>query len=199
MYSGEFIEDYDDLEDAYRADFTTISEIGNEGVLALLQESKGAERSGHTSPNHRIAPKLLQVLETHEHKRVFVSVYNQSVYRIQEIIDCCMASHRKMVFYSKELRELVERLKDIGYEVDPTLVVDPQDFDNSMKDVVVIISGQGKSLFKTINNIANNELDSIDFDQDDVIVVASPVVPGVENEFKSMENDMYKKRVKSLS
>ena len=113
VYSGEFIEDYDDLEDAYRADFTTISEIGNEGVLALLQESKGAERSGHTSPNHRIAPKLLQVLETHEHKRVFVSVYNQSVYRIQEIIDCCMASHRKMVFYSKELRELVERLKDI--------------------------------------------------------------------------------------
>lgn len=38
VYSGEFIEDYDDLEDAYRADFTTISELGNEGVLVLLQE-----------------------------------------------------------------------------------------------------------------------------------------------------------------
>ena len=193
VYSGEFIEDYDDLDDAYRADFTTISELGNEGVLVLLQESKGAERSGHTSPSHRISPKLLQVLETHENKRVFVSVYTQSVYRIQEIIDCCMASRRKMVFYSKELRDLVGRLKEIGYEVDPSLVIDPADFDNSMKDVVVIISGQGKSLFKTINNIANNELESIVFDQDDVIVVASPVVPGVENEFKSMENDMYKK------
>lgn len=104
-----------------------------------------------------------------------------------------MANHRKMVFYTKELRDLVDRLKEIGYEVDPSLVIDPADFDNSMKDVVVIISGQGKSLFKTINNIANNELESIVFDQDDVIVVASPVVPGVENEFKSMENDMYKK------
>ncbi len=90
-----------------------------------------------------------------------------------------MANHRKMVFYTKELRDLVERLKEIGYEVDPSLVIDPADFDNSMKDVVVIISGQGKSLFKTINNIANNELESIVFDQDDVIVVASPVVPGV--------------------
>ena len=104
-----------------------------------------------------------------------------------------MANHRKMVFYTKELRDLVDRLKEIGYEVDPSLVIDPADFDNSMKDVVVIISGQGKSLFKTINNIANNELESIVFDQDDVIVVASPVVPGVEKEFKSMENDMYKK------
>lgn len=113
VYSGEFIEDYDDLEDAYRADFTTVSELGNEGVLVLLQESKGAERSGHTSPSHRISPKFLQVLELHENQRVFVSVYTQSVYRIQEIIDCCMTSHRKMVFYSKELRDLVERLKEI--------------------------------------------------------------------------------------
>lgn len=193
VYSGEFIEDYDDLDDAYRGDFTTCSELGNEGVLVLLQESKGAERSGHTSPNHRITPKLMRVLETHENKRVFVSVYTQSVYRIQEILNCCMASHRKMVLYSKELRELVERLKDIGYEVDPSLIIDPNAYDNSMKDVVVIISGQGKSLFKTINNIANNELDTLDFDQDDCIVLASPVVPGVENDFKSMENDIYKK------
>lgn len=50
-----------------------------------------------------------------------------------------MANHRKMVFYTKELRDLVDRLKEIGYEVDPSLVIDPADFDNSMKDVVVII------------------------------------------------------------
>lgn len=34
-----------------------------------------------------------------------------------------MASRRKMVFYSKELRDLVGRLKEIGYEVDPSLVI----------------------------------------------------------------------------
>ncbi len=193
VYSGEFIEDYDDLEDAYRGDFATLSEIGNEGVLVLLQESKGAERNGHTSPNHRVSPQLSRVLETHENNRVFVSVYTQSVYRIQEILDCCLSNNRKIVLYNQELRELVERLKDVGYEVDERYIIDPQNFDNSMKDVVVIISGQGKSLFKTINNIANNEVETIAFDQDDVIVIASPIVPGVENDFKSMENDIYKK------
>ena len=193
VYSGEFIEDYDDLEDAYRADFTVLSELGNEGVLVLLQESKGAERSGHTSPNHRVTPQLARVLETHENKRIFISVYTQSVYRIQEILDCCMNNNRKMVLYNPELRDLVERLKDIGYEIDDNLIIDPEDFDNSMKDVVVIISGQGKALFKTINNIANNELEDVAFDQDDVIVIASPIVPGVENDFKSMENDIYKR------
>ena len=67
-----------------------------------------------------------------------------------------------------------------------------------MRDLVVICSGQGKSLFKTISNIANNEVDEIDFDSDDVIVIASPVVPGVEQEFKSMENDIYKEEGKII-
>ena len=61
VYSGEFIEDYDALDDKYRGDFSTITELGNEGVFILLQESKGAERTGHTSPNHRITPRLSQV------------------------------------------------------------------------------------------------------------------------------------------
>lgn len=192
VYSGEFIEDYNDLDDYYRGDFRTITELGNEGVLVLMQESKGADRSGHTSPNHQLSPRFMEVLEQHEKSRVFVSVYTQSVYRIQEIIDCCIAYNRKMLFYTKELQELVSYLAEIGYEVPKNLVVDPANLDNKMRDIVVICSGQGKSLFKKINNIANNEVSDIAFDSDDVIVIASPIVPGVEKEFKNMENDIYK-------
>lgn len=198
VYSGEFIEDYDDLDDQYRGDFRTITELGNEGVLVLLQESKGAERSGHTSPYHRVSPRFMQVLEQHEHSRVFVSVYTQSVYRIQEIIDCCIQYNRKMLFYTKELQELVGYLDEIGYHVPNNLIVDPSHLENDMKDIVVICSGQGKSLFKMINNIANNEVNEIDFDSDDVIVIASPIVPGVEQEFKNMENDIYKEEGKII-
>ena len=84
-----------------------------------------------------------------------------------------------MLFYTKELQELVSYLEELGYEVPKELIVDPKSLDNDMRDLVVICSGQGKSLFKMISNIANNEVDEIDFDSDDVIVIASPVVPGV--------------------
>ena len=43
-----------------------------------------------------------------------------------------------------------------------------------------------------MSNIANNEVEDIVFTQNDVIVIASPVIPGVEKVFKSMENDIYK-------
>lgn len=192
VYSGEFIEDYDDLHDSYRGDFTTCSKLGNEGVLVLLQESKGAERSGHTAPNHRITEKFSQVLEQTDHNRVFVSVYTQSVYRIQEIIECCIQYNRPMIFYSKELRELVANLEDFNVSIPKNLILDPSLIKEAPDNVVLIISGQGKSLFKTMSNIANNEVDDIVFTQNDVIVIASPVIPGVEKVFKSMENDIYK-------
>ncbi len=192
VYSGEFIEDYDDLEDSYRGDFTTMSTLGNEGVLVLLQESRGAERSGHTSPNHRISPNLESVFQNHEHQRVFVSVYTQSVYRIQEIVDCCLKYNRKMYFYNKEIRDILKSLKTVGYEVPEDFVVDTKHFNNDMKDVVVIISGQGPSLFKKLNNIANNEVDDIRFTSDDIVCIASQVISGVEKDFGTMENDIYK-------
>ncbi len=192
VYSGEFIEDYDDLDHAYRGDLGTLSKLGTEGVFLLLQESKGADRSGHTSPNHRLAPHFAEVLQHNEHKRIFVSVYLQSVYRLQEVIATCIKYKRKMMFYTPESRRLLETLKTIGYEVDPKYIVDEKKFKNDLKDVVVIISQQGPSLFKTINNIANNEGDIIDFTHDDIICVASPIVPGAEKDFSSMENDVYK-------
>lgn len=198
VYSGEFIEDYDDLDDMYRGDFTTCSKLGNEGVLVLLQESKGAERTGHTAPNHKIEHNFNQVLEHNEKNRVFVSVYTQSVYRIQEIIDSCISYNKKMVFYTKELRELIADLAEMGYTIPSNLVLDPSKIKDVTEDVVVIISGQGKSLFKMLSNIANDEVEDIDFTSNDVIVIASPVIPGVEKVFKAMENDIYKEEGKII-
>lgn len=192
VYSGEFIEDYDDLDISYRGDLATLSKLGTEGVFLLLQESKGADRTGHTSPNHRLAPHFAEVLQHNEKKRIFVSVYLQSVYRLQEIIATCIKYKRKMLFYTPESRRLLETLKTIGYEIDSRYIIDEKNFDNNKKNVVVIISQQGPSLFKTINNIANNEVDTIDFTNDDMICIASPIVPGAEKDFSSMENDVYK-------
>ena len=197
VYSGEFIENYDDLDNNYRGNITICAKLGKEGVLVLLQESKGAERSGHTSPNHRITPKINETLENYENSRVFVSVYTQSVYRIQEIISSCIEHGRKMVLYTKELQELVKNLESIGFEIPPEYIVDVSEIDQ-IDNVVVLISGQGKPLFKLMSNIANNEVDDINFQSSDVIVIATPLVPGVEKVFKSMENDIYMREGKII-
>lgn len=192
VYSGEFIENFDDLDEHYRGNITICSKLGQEGVLALMQESKGAERSGHTSPAHRIAPVLTDTFTQYNDRRIFISIYTQSVYMIQEILETCEKMQRKLVLYDKELRRLVDGLEEIGIHVPRDLIV-PVDKIDTCPNCVVVISGQGKPLFKQLSNIANNEVEDIKFDSHDVIVIASPVVPGVETEYKSMENDIYKR------
>ncbi len=191
VYSGEFIEDYTSLSDAYRGDFTTPAQFRNEGVLVLMQDSKGADRTGHTAPYHRIAPHFANILEKYENKRIFVSVYTQSVFRIQELIDTCISFNRKILLYTEELRSLIKDLEDIGYTIPSSVLVDVNQIDH-IPNVVVLIGGTGKAVTNLLSNICNNEVDDIDFTSEDVIVLATPVLPGVEREFKQMENDIYK-------
>ena len=191
VYSGEFIEDYTSLSDAYRGDFTTPAQFRNEGVLVLMQDSKGADRTGHTAPYHRIAPHFANILEKYENKRIFVSVYTQSVFRIQELIDTCISFNRKILLYTEELRSLIKDLEDIGYTIPSSVLVDVNQIDH-ISNVVVLIGGTGKAVTNLLSNICNNEVDDIDFTSEDVIVLATPVLPGVEREFKQTENDIYK-------
>ena len=192
VYSGEFVENFDDLDDHFRGNITICSKLGQEGVLVLMQESKGAERSGNTSPRHRILPILEDTFTQYPDRHIFISVYTQSVYQIQEVMAACREANRPLVLYDKELRRLVDGLEEIGIDIPRHLIIRvdrTRDHDNT----VILISGQGTPLFKQLSNIANNEVDDVQFSQDDVIVIASPVVPGVETVYKSMENDIYKR------
>ena len=198
VYSGEFIENYDDLSENYRGNITIGADLGKEGVLVLMQESKGAERNGHTAPNNRIDKKLNKLLYLNHDSRLFISCYTQSVYRIQEIIDCCIKQERKLVLYTKELRSLIDGLAYIGYKIPDGVVVDASKIDE-YTNVVVLISGQGKPLFTLMSNIANDEVNDITIKPDDLFVIASPVVPGVEKVFRNMENDIYKRDGKIIN
>ena len=192
VYSGEFVENFDDLDDHFRGNITICSKLGQEGVLVLMQESKGAERSGNTSPRHRILPILEDTFTQYPDRHIFISVYTQSVYQIQEVMAACREANRPLVLYDKELRRLVDGLEEIGIDIPRHLII-PVDRTRDHDNPVILISGQGTPLFKQLSNIANNEVDDVQFSKDDVIVIASPVVPGVETVYKSMENDIYKR------
>lgn len=192
VYSGEFIAEYDDVSEAYQGDYAFATRFKNDGVMLLLQDSKGAERPDHTSPKHKIKPYFDKVLSDYEHNRIFIATYTQSVYRIQEIIRACIEHRRKMCFYTPELQKLIAGLQAITYDVPDDLVVDSAQI-NKLDDVVVLISGQGRALFQLMSNIANNEVADVEFKEDDVIISAMPLLPGLEKEYRDMENDIYKR------
>ncbi|MCR0431451.1 ribonuclease J [[Clostridium] innocuum] len=192
VYTGEFIIDYDMLQQEYLCDLNELSDIGKRGVLCLLSESQSADRIGHTAPKHRITNLIEPIIEA-SHSRILISSYSQSLFRIIEIIELAKKYNRKIFFHDKGMRELLHQLELVKYyHVPREMEVKEKDFKDDMEDVVVLITGNGKNLFRTMSNIANHEDKFVSFRKTDTIIVASPIVSGTELDANSMENEIYK-------
>lgn len=193
VYTGEFIVDYDMLQKEYLCDLNELSNIGKKGVLCLLCESQGADKSGHTAPKHRITSLIEPIFEASEGTRILISCYSQSLFRIIEIIELAKKFNRKIFFHDKGIRELLKHLETMKYyRVPKEMEINEKNFSDDMEDVVVLISGNGKNLFRTMTNIANHEDAHVSFRTSDTIIVASPIVSGTELDASNMENEIYK-------
>ncbi len=192
VYSSEFIVDYDVKMDAFRFDINEVTELGSKGVLALLTESVGSTREGHSSPNHRITAQVEPIFDAAQ-GRIVCTAYSQNLYRVIELIELANKFNRKIMIYDEELRSLMGDLAELGYYRIPAgLEIAPQNFSNDMQNVVVIIGGTGKTIFRKVHKIAIREDDIIQLRDTDTVIVASPAVPGTERNASNMEDDLYK-------
>lgn len=192
VYTSEFIVDYDTKTDAFKFDMTDIMEIGRRGVLVLLSESVGATREGHSAPQHRIT-KILEPYFEDAKGRIIVTTYSQNLYRVIELVELANRFNRKVMIYDDELRSLMQDMANLGYYRIPAgLDIAPQNFDNNLDNTLILVAGNGKTIFKKMHNIATHEDNVIQLRPSDTVIIASPAVPGTEREESSMEDDLYK-------
>jgi len=198
VYTSEFIIDFDASE-YFGCDITEFAEIGKKGVLALMTESVSADRAGFTSPRHRITQEITTAFDK-EGGRILVMLYEQNIYRLIEVIELANKHNRKIVFYNDIQRQYIGHLEKLGYYKIPIgLEIHKDKYNNDLDNVLVIISGTGPNVFRIMHKMAMNEDALIEIKPDDVVVIASPVVPGTEKEAATMENELYKEGCKVIS
>ena len=196
VYASEFIFDYDFLNKAFSMDVNALSEMGKNQVLLLMSESKGSSRSGYTAPKHRISDHVEHYFEDYD-KRIIITLYRQNLFRIMEVLELASRYKKKVYFYDPEHIRLLNTVDELGYfKLPKNIIVDSKDFNNDMKDVVCVVSGSGNEVFKLMHNIAIGEDRKIELREEDIVIIASPVVPGTEKDATAMENDLYKADVK---
>ncbi len=196
VYASEFIFDYDFLNKAFSMDVNALSEMGKNQVLLLMSESKGSSRSGYTAPKHRISDHVEHYFEDYD-KRIIITLYRQNLFRIMEVLELAARYKKKVYFYDPEHIRLLNTVDELGYfKLPKNIIVDSKDFNNDMKDVVCVVSGSGNEVFKLMHNIAIGEDRKIELREEDIVIIASPVVPGTEKDATAMENDLYKADVK---
>lgn len=199
VYTSEYIVDYDISSEHFACDIGRLAAIGQQGVLALLTESTGANNAGYTSPRHRISSLIEPYFESAD-GRLIVTVYKQNLFRIIEILELAKKYKKKVFFYDESQIELLAMLQSLDYYTIPKdLLIERTEFNNETNDSICIVSGTGARVFKRMNRIATKEDDVVELKESDTVVVASPIVPGTEKEASNMENDLYKEGVNVVS
>ena len=196
VYTSEFIIDYDMSFDAFSMDLSLITKIGEHDVLCLLSESVGSSKSGYTAPKHKISDHIETYIENLEN-RLVITLYKQNLYRIIEVLELAKKYKRKVFFHDSDHLKLLKNVEELGYyRIPMNTIVTEKDFSNDMNNIICVVSGSGKKVFRKLNNICIGEDKVLELRKDDLVLIASPVVPGTEKEASNMENDLYKADVK---
>lgn len=182
VYSGDFIVEYNTSKN-YKHDLNALAKIAEKETLLLLTESVSADRPGYCSPNHRLRDHLVLPFQMAQ-GRIFIALYNQSVYNLEEVIKFAIEQNKKIIFYDQETENYIKTFVDLGsFHLPKDKVVARENhLRTAIRDEVIIMMGQGEKVYKKMDELANNANEDKTFvlSTTDTFIVACPSAPAFE-------------------
>ncbi len=177
FYTGNFIFD-PTMIDAYKTDIGKLAYVGKQGVLCLLSESLYAEKSGFTSPNHRIYSVVSEAISKHE-GRILCNVFSTQIFRMQELFNAIMKTDRKVVIMGKRLEKTIMKAIDMHYMYfDKSRIVSIHHVND--EGIIVFVSNEREKPFSNMERIVKGYDKFIKLTESDTVIFVSPVYDGME-------------------
>lgn len=177
VYTGNFVFD-PTMTGAYQTDIGKLAYIGKQGVLCLMSESLYSDKKGFTSPNHRIASHIREIIHRND-SRILINVFNDQLRRIQEIFTEINKTDRNVVILGKRLEATITKAIEKKY-VDFNIEKLKDIRSIREENIIVLISDEREKHFTNINRIVKGYDKFVKLTEEDTVVFASPVYDGME-------------------
>ncbi|WP_306363992.1 ribonuclease J [Nocardia sp. CC227C] len=177
--------------DGRLTDLAGFSRLGDEGVDLFLVDSTNAEVPGFVTPEREIGPVLDSVIGK-ARGRVIVASFASHVHRIQQVVDVAQRYDRRVCFVGRSMVRNMQIAQDLGYlDIPDGLVVDLDQAANLPVHKLVLIStgSQGEPL-SALSRMARGDHRQINIRADDLVVLASSLIPGNENAVFAVVNGL---------
>ncbi|GAB2550593.1 ribonuclease J [Nocardia heshunensis] len=177
--------------DGRLTDLAGFSRLGDEGVDLFLVDSTNAEVPGFVTPEREIGPVLDNVIGKAK-GRVIVASFASHVHRIQQVVDVAQRYDRRVCFVGRSMVRNMQIAQDLGYlDIPDGLVVDLDQAANLPVHKLVLIStgSQGEPL-SALSRMARGDHRQINIRPDDLVVLASSLIPGNENAVFAVVNGL---------
>jgi ribonuclease J len=180
IHTGDFKIDLAPLDEK-AFDLHAFAEYGKRGVLALLQDSTNVERPGYTPSERAVIPRLDEIF-SQSRKKLFLSCFSSSIYRIRIAMELARKHGRKVAIVGRSMIESAEIAQDLGYiEAPPGLIVNPgQVRDYPPEQMLVLISGTQGEPMSALSRAAVDNHKHARIEPGDTVVLSSRIIPGNE-------------------
>ncbi|MGN5239854.1 MULTISPECIES: RNase J family beta-CASP ribonuclease [unclassified Rhodococcus (in: high G+C Gram-positive bacteria)] len=175
-------------------DLAGFSRLGDEGVDLFLVDSTNAEVPGFVTPEREIGGVLDNVIGKAKN-RVIVASFASHVHRIQQVVDVAHRYNRRVAFVGRSMVRNMQIAQDLGYlNVPDGLEVNIDTAASLPDDRLVLVStgSQGEPL-SALSRMARGEHRQINVKENDLVVLASSLIPGNENSVFAVVNGLAKR------
>lgn len=167
-----------------------LTEIGDEGVLALVCDSTNVFNPNPSGSEGAVYAGLMDEVKRHSGKRVLVTTFASNVARLHTLGEVAKATGRHLCVAGRSLDRIIEVAQDNGYLEDlPDLV----DFDTAMRlprgEVLILATGGQGEPRAALARIAEGN-HPIELVSGDVVLFSSRQIPGNEIAIGRVQNQL---------
>lgn len=195
--TGDFRLDPNPL-DHERTDVERLTELGNQGVLALLSESTTTERLGRTPSESTIEQTFVDIMNNAP-GRIFIGLFSTNMNRVQMIINAAVHNGKKVAMDGRSMVSTLEMAVRNGFVRIPKGTFVPIAAATTMKDdeLVVVCTGSQGEPSSALQRMSNGEHRHVKLKEQDTVVLSSTPIPYSGNDalIRSMVDDLLKKGV----
>ena len=169
--------------DHERSDTERLKQIGDEGVLALLNECLCADRLGRTPSESTIEPTFLDLF-SNAPGRVFVAVFSSNINRIQMLVNAAVTHNRKIAMDGRSMMGTLEVAVKLGMIKIPKGTFVPIASVPKMNDreVVVVCTGSQGEPNSALQRMSIGDHKYIKLKPQDTVILSSTPIPDSGND-----------------
>ena len=193
VHTGDFKVDNTPIDGGV-IDLPKFAQLGNEGVLCLMQDSTNAEKAGYTPSEKKVGETLAQLFVRADKKRIIVASFSSNIHRIQQIIDASIRMERKIFLSGRSLENVTSISRDLGYLNVPDGLILPIEHLRNYPDeeIVIITTGSQGEPMSALTRMATGEHKKVKIGNHDFVIISATPIPGNEKTVANTINELMK-------
>lgn len=192
FFTGDFKLDRSPIDNK-KTDIKRIKEIGDKGVMLMLGESTNVERKGHSTSEKVVGQGLDNIFNDNPDRRIVISCFSSSNYRIQQILWLAEKYNRKVYLAGRSMKSIVDVASKVGeLKIPKGVIVDGVGKTKPEKLVIIATGTQGEPE-SALSKLSTDDFGKgITLGENDIVVLSSTPIPGNEKSVYQVINNLFR-------